>query len=150
LDLGSDISLGHVYHSSLGTGESYTKTHSFTIPRGLSGPFYVFVFTDRGNHLNESNEFNNVNYDRTSMLVNLVPPADLVVGTITVPSNASPGVNATITYTMRKSGRGCRVGQLVRFDLHLGGRRVGHQRCLLRARPPTWVPWREAPVIPTR
>ncbi len=110
LDPGSDISLGHVHHNSLGTGESYTKTHSFTIPRGLSGPFYVFVFTDRGNHLKESNEFNNVNYDRTSMLVNLVPPADLVVGTITVPSNASPGMNATITYTVQNQGEDAALG----------------------------------------
>jgi hypothetical protein len=110
LDLGSDISLGHVYHSSLPTDESYTKTQAFTIPRGLSGPFYVFVFTDRGNYLNESDELNNIDYDRTSMLVNLLPPADLVVGTITVPSNASPGVNATITYTIENQGDDAALG----------------------------------------
>ncbi|MCU0978625.1 MAG: hypothetical protein MUF25_05590, partial [Pirellulaceae bacterium] len=57
-----------------------------------------------GNYLNESNELNNANYDRTSMLVNLVPPADLVVGTITVPANASPGFNATISYTVHNDG----------------------------------------------
>jgi len=99
-DPGTDISLGHVSHASLGSSQSYTETRSFSIPRGLSGPFYVFAVADRGSYLNESNELNNANYDRTSMLVNLVPPADLVVGVITVPANASPGVNATITYTV--------------------------------------------------
>jgi subtilase family serine protease/methionine-rich copper-binding protein CopC/type 1 glutamine amidotransferase len=110
LDLGTDISLGHVYHDSLGTGASYTQTQSFNIPRGLSGPFYVFVTTDRGNYLNESNELNNADYDRTSMLVQLVPPADLVVGTITVPANASPGMNATLTYTVHNQGDDAALG----------------------------------------
>ncbi|NLX56992.1 MAG: S8 family serine peptidase [Planctomycetaceae bacterium] len=109
-DSGGDISLGHVFHDSLVTGASYTETRSFSIPRGLSGPFYVFVVTDRGNHLAESNELNNTNYDRTSMLVQLVPPADLVVGTITIPANASPGFNATIAYTVENQGDDAALG----------------------------------------
>jgi len=109
-DAGTDISLGRVAHQSLGTGASYTKTRSFTIPRGLSGQFYVFVVTDRGNHLAESNELNNTGYDRTSMMVHLLPPADLVVGTITVPANVSPGAATTITYTVRNEGAEAALG----------------------------------------
>lgn len=100
----ADISLGHVTHAALDRGASYTKTQSFRVPRGLSGPFYVFVVTDRGNRLDELNELNNVGYDRLSMMVQLLPPADLVVGTINIPANGIPGANATITYSVRNDG----------------------------------------------
>jgi len=109
-DAGTDISLGHAFHDSLASGASYTKRQSFRIPRGFSGPFYVFVVADRGNYLAESNELNNTDYDRTSMLVHLLPPADLVVGTITVPANAAPGATTSITYTVRNEGAESAVG----------------------------------------
>jgi len=110
LDLNSDVSLGHVSQSSLGTGASYTKTQSFSIPRGLSGPFYVFVAADRGNQLGEPNELDNIDFDRGSMMINLLPPADFVVGTIDVPANTSPGMSASITYTVKNEGTESAIG----------------------------------------
>lgn len=107
----ADISIGSVNGASLAAGASYTRTATFDIPRGISGPFYVFVASDRNDRLRESNELNNVGYDRESMLVQLTPPADLVVGTITVPETAAPGMNASITYTVRNQGQDLALGR---------------------------------------
>ena len=110
-DRSSDIYLGARYESNLAAGETYTATQSFTIPRGLSGPFYVFTITDSGNNLNESDrEFNNIGYDGNSTEINLPQPADLVVGTITIPANAVPGQNATISYTVTNQGANPALG----------------------------------------
>ena len=100
-DPNSDIFLRSLSRSGLAAGESYTQTAEFTIDRGLSGPFYVFVNTDSNNRLNEpGGELNNSNYDRTATEIILLPPTDLVAGTITIPSNGSPGQEATLTYTV--------------------------------------------------
>ena len=110
-DVNTDVSLGYVWHGGgLANGATYDVTANFNVPRGLAGPFYVFVVVDRGNYKSESNELNNVNYDRTSMLVSLVPPADLVVGTITVPANASPGFATTMTYSVMNQGDDAALG----------------------------------------
>lgn len=112
-DPGSDISLGNrSHHGGLAAGDSYTVTTAFNIPRGLSGPFYVFVAVDRGNYKQEPDELNNVDYDRTSMLVNLLPPADLIVAQpITIPATAAPGFNATLTYTVENEGEDPAIGR---------------------------------------
>ncbi|MBI2875792.1 MAG: right-handed parallel beta-helix repeat-containing protein, partial [Candidatus Tectomicrobia bacterium] len=111
-DRSNDIYVGYRYfNGQLLTGEGFMAEQTYTIPRGLSGPFYVFVATDSGNHIKgEVSEFNNVGYDPVSMLVTLMPPADLVVGTITVPSNAVPGHNATISYSVRNEGTNSALG----------------------------------------
>ncbi|WYM00653.1 MAG: Calx-beta domain-containing protein [Gloeotrichia echinulata CP02] len=110
-DRSTDIYLGIKYQSNLATGESYTATQSFTIPRGLSGPFYVFAVTDGGNNINESDrELNNIGYDGNSTEISLSQPADLVVGTITIPANGVPGQNATISYTVNNQGQNPALG----------------------------------------
>ena len=104
-DRQTDTFLGYFDHTTgLGKDESYTKTRAVTIPRGLSGPFYVFVVTDATGRIAETNELNNTGYDPQAIQVTLAPPADLVVGTITVPANGVPGRNASITYTVNNQG----------------------------------------------
>ncbi|MDH7498796.1 MAG: CARDB domain-containing protein, partial [candidate division NC10 bacterium] len=108
----SDLYLGYRDHvGGLATGESYSASQAFTVPNGLSGPFYVFVATDRGSYVDgEASELNNAGYDGTSMLVTLAPPADLVVGEITIPANAVPGCEATIGYSIRNEGDNEAIG----------------------------------------
>jgi RHS repeat-associated protein len=105
-DRSTDIYLGYKTQAgNLTSGQSYTETQSFTIPQGLSGPFYAFVVTDSGNQIYErSGEQNNIGYDGNSMQVSLPAPADLVVGTITILANAIPGQNTTIGYTISNQG----------------------------------------------
>ena len=110
LDRGADIYLGYANHSGLGIGESYTQTLNAAIPYGQSGPFYVFVVTDGGRHITESNEFNNATQDAAFTQVSLAPPADLVVGTITLPENGVPGRSATIGFSINNNGTNPAMG----------------------------------------
>lgn len=89
----------------LAVGASYTNTASFEIPQGFSGPFYVLLAADvSGNVYEAGSETNNLSFDPQAMQVQLTPPVDLVAGPITVPANASPGVNATIAFTIYNYG----------------------------------------------
>ncbi|MUH00351.1 hypothetical protein F7734_52020 [Scytonema sp. UIC 10036] len=110
-DRNSDVYLDYRYHfGDLATGKTYTQQNQlFKIPSGLSGLFYVFVVTDGGNEVYErggegNTVGNNLNYDRNSVQVSLPNPTDLSVGTITVPVNAVPGLDATISYRINNTG----------------------------------------------
>lgn len=113
-DRATDRSLGSRLRQGLAADASYTETATFTIPQGLSGPFYVFVATDSNNRITEPDgELNNANYDLTPVEVVLPPDPDLidlVAGTITVPANGVPGQEATITYTVNNEGAEGAIG----------------------------------------
>lgn len=102
----ADTFIGNVIHSeALAVNEEYIRQESFNLPRGLAGPFYVFVRTDFSDAVAElSGEDNNVNYDGQSVEIQLLPPADLVVGTITLPGGSVSGQNAAIEYTVHNQG----------------------------------------------
>lgn len=89
---------------ALAAGEAYTQTATFRIPPGVAGPYYVFVRADGGNHVAEAAEANNAGYDPSALRVTLLPPADLVVGTITLPVNGVPGRTVAVTYTVENRG----------------------------------------------
>lgn len=105
-DAAEDKFLGfHQRTQPLSEGEQYTQEESFVLPRGLSGPFYVFVLADGSHDVYErGNELNNVSYDALSMNVRLLPPADLLVGNITIPEDSVVGQTATIGYTVENVG----------------------------------------------
>lgn len=109
-DKNTDTYIGFSAHGgNLNQGESYTKQRYFTIPQGLSGPFYAFVVTDKGDQVYErggegNTVGNNVGYDGQSMNVELPSEANLNVGTITIPDSAVPGQDATISYTITNNG----------------------------------------------
>lgn len=106
LDRGTDVYAGFADRPrALPSGEEYVRTARFNVPAGLVGPFYVFIAADSGAVVNEGGvEANNVTYGATAMLVRLQPPADLVVGAITIPTNAVVGQSVTLTYTVRNLG----------------------------------------------
>jgi subtilase family serine protease len=86
-------------------GERYTNSASFTIPPGLAGPFYVIVAADAGGNLFEREfEDNNLSIDPEAMTVTLLPPVDLVAGTITLPANARPGQLITVNFSVFNQG----------------------------------------------
>lgn len=106
-DPGTDIYLGHAHRSeSIAAGQAYTVAQSFSIPAGRSGPFFVFVVSDGGSTLNERDGegSSNVNFDPVSMQVNLLPPADLIAGSIIIPADSMSGQMATILYTVTNQG----------------------------------------------
>jgi RHS repeat-associated protein len=101
----NDTYLGYKYHfGGLNTGGEYTANEDFTVPNGLSVPFYVFVIADSGNYIaGESSESNNKGYDSGIMSVSLAPPADLVAGVVSfpdMPATGTLGQNMSITYSV--------------------------------------------------
>ena len=89
----------------LTNGQSYTQTAQLEIPTDVSGLFYVFVVCDSTERVNERGATtNNVGRAAAAVSVWLQPPADLVVGTITIPTNAVAGYEMALTYVLRNQG----------------------------------------------
>ena len=110
-DRNTDLYLGFRYQSGgLGAHESYNASASVTVPLGQSGPFYVFVVADRGGAIAETVETNNAGFDGAFTQVNLAPPADLVVGEITIPATGIPGSLASISYSVSNQGSNAALG----------------------------------------
>jgi subtilase family serine protease len=87
------------------TFEEYHASTEFRVPAGLTGPWYVFVRTDRNNSIVEHGaEDNNVQLDAAAMFVSLAPPVDLVAGEITLPPDATVGSPVLLTYTIHNDG----------------------------------------------
>ena len=97
-----DIYLGFADRpNDLANGESYTQSATFQVPRGLAGPYYVFVSTDGNDRIPETGSVaNNVARDIDPIELVLPPLVDLAVGTITVPVSASLNQVATVSYTV--------------------------------------------------
>ena len=86
----ADFYFGSKDHTGgLKHGESYTNTATIKAPRGMSGPWYVFVLTDppkysnvRGDVFEANNEANNARPTDTPLLIDEPPPANLEVQVI--------------------------------------------------------------------
>ena len=106
-DKGSDTPVGFVDRiSNLPAGQTYSASSNLQIPAGLGGAYYVFVVTDSTNRVYERQlEGNNVGIAIQPILISHTPPADLVVGNITIPANGEIGQSASITYTVTNAGQ---------------------------------------------
>ena len=111
-DVNADTYVGSVTHiSGLISGASYSITHTFQMPRELVGPYWVFVKTDGNGRIYEGgSEFNNAACDPSYVDIQYTAPADLLVGTITVPASAIPGQAAAFTITVRNQGENSAFG----------------------------------------
>ncbi|MHC5916452.1 MAG: Calx-beta domain-containing protein, partial [Nostoc sp.] len=111
-DASNDIYIGFVAEQGgLNSEEDYTKTNRFTLPRGLSGDYYILGITDASNNVYErSEEGNNVTFNNTPIQIITPVPTDLVAGTITIPNSGTPGRSATITYTLQNQGFESAIG----------------------------------------
>ncbi len=102
-DPSNDRLLGSVPHEGgLASGASYGQDLTFSLPVGVSGPYYVFVVTDVNNQIFEAaGEFNNSSFDPEAVDILIGQPVDFTVGSITVPATGTVGQDATIEYSVQ-------------------------------------------------
>ncbi|PNY36631.1 hypothetical protein C2E31_12350 [Rhodopirellula baltica] len=107
LDLSGDIYLGSVEHQDgLAAGEAYSIETTVPLPADLLGPYYVFVITDpdrerfAGDVFEGGLERNNAAHPGTPLLIELPPPVDLEVQSVTVPQNSVTGEAVEFTWTV--------------------------------------------------
>jgi hypothetical protein len=111
INFGGDTYVGDAINvSNLPPGASYTNTANFTIPQGYSGPFYFSITADFGQSLGEREAGSNTTFSTQAMEVELLPPVDLITGTIEIPPNAALGQNMTITYSVFNTGSNAAIG----------------------------------------
>ncbi|MCK6499002.1 MAG: hypothetical protein L6Q38_05930, partial [Nitrospira sp.] len=112
LDARGDHFVAQVKHVGvLAVDGSYQVTATYDLPRGLLGAYYVMVLTDvpdgqrpRGVVFEGAAEGNNSAATALPMLIDLPPPSDLQVESVTVPAQARPG--EVVTFTWRVINRG--------------------------------------------
>ena len=108
LDLDADRYLGDYWHGGgLASGQSYSAQASFRVPNGFSGPYYVFVVTDspgkknpRGSVFEHTAENNNATASGQPLIIEVPPPSDLQVTSITIPSSAQVGDPISVSWTV--------------------------------------------------
>jgi len=101
LDTMADRYLGvHRHEDGLAEDESYQVSRTFTMPTDLVGPWYVLVRTDAGRRVFEGDHENNNDRPSDPIIVELPPPADLVVTGIDVPTASRVGQPVHIQWTV--------------------------------------------------
>src|SRR5262249_21793710 len=93
------------YPSSLAIGESSpVLTQPITLP-SVAGTYYLKIVVDADGGVNVGpNVVNSSTVDPTPITVQQVPLADLVVTSITPPTNVVSGTTIPITYTVKNNG----------------------------------------------
>ncbi|MCA9124985.1 MAG: carboxypeptidase regulatory-like domain-containing protein [Planctomycetales bacterium] len=106
LDPTTDLHLGSVLHAGiLQPDATYTGILDVRLPVGLSGPYYIFVFTDSTNRVAERGaEGNNFLLASPTLQINLTPPADLVPTRVAPPSTVIAGEPALWEYEVTNNG----------------------------------------------
>jgi hypothetical protein len=100
------------HKGGLKAGASYTNTVTLQAPRGMTGPWYVFVISNppTGNSpigsVYEGGGANQINDTPTTtpLIIDEPPPADLVVTAVTVPASAMSGDPVQIQWTVENVG----------------------------------------------
>ncbi|MBO3704008.1 MAG: hypothetical protein J5W83_15990, partial [Candidatus Accumulibacter sp.] len=110
LDIDEDHYLGYVEHSGgLAAGGSYAANLVVSAPQQMHGPWYVFVISDParawgGGEFGRLREFggerNNALAAAQPLLIEIPPPADLVVTQVVVPASASVGDTLRIDFSV--------------------------------------------------
>ncbi len=114
---GGDILLGYAGHSGdLLVGGNYNGSATVTLPSGLTGNFYVTVWTNPNGSIYQTHLSANVNPDAPNDLhgdnfkasspigIALQPTADLVVTNVTAPATALGGTDVTLSWTVENQG----------------------------------------------
>ncbi len=90
--------------SYLNPQEAYTRQAAFTLPQGISGNYYIIVWSDRSGTLIETNDNNNTSRNQDSMYVFLSPVPDLRVAKIIVQNSAFSGQAVAVTWSVKNYG----------------------------------------------
>jgi subtilase family serine protease len=113
LDPRSDIYLGQIERTGgLAVGEGYDQdVGPLRLPSGLVGSYYVFILTDapdsfrpNGRVYEGAREGNNASPSAQPLLIELPPPADLVVDSITLPPRGTVNDSISISWTVTNQG----------------------------------------------
>ncbi len=100
----SDLKLGVLAQAGgLLAGANYQDSLVIELPNYLSGPCYLLVNADNGDVVYESGSESN-NIASQSVLVTLAPVSDLIATDVTIPSQAEPGDEVTISWTLHNIG----------------------------------------------
>ncbi len=106
IDRNQSIFLGNFQHGGiLAEGASYTGTLTVTLPYGISGPYYLVVFTDDAaidGSMGQVQEFQDEGNNITAAPLQVLPTPlpDLQVSSITVPQQAVEGQTLSVSYTV--------------------------------------------------
>ena len=79
------------------------------LPRGVTGPHFLFACADYRNSLPETTETDNARGTTTAMQVSLPLPADLVVSAVSDLAAVTPGDTVTLTVWRDEKTRKVRV-----------------------------------------
>ncbi|WP_276485912.1 CARDB domain-containing protein [Paraflavitalea pollutisoli] len=92
--------------SALNSGGSYTGTATFNLPNGLYSKYYFIVAANDYDQLLEKDDANNLGFSATPVNIQLTPPPDLQVSTVTPPNNAFSGQLVEVIWTVNNDGIG--------------------------------------------
>lgn len=89
---------------SLSPGDSYNASAQVTIPNGLSGNYYILVYTDFNKAVPyDSNRANNLAYSPIN--ITATPSPDLMVDNLSTPLSMRAGEPITVYYTVKNQGQ---------------------------------------------
>ena len=100
-----DFYLGQKSTSKLASGASVSYSQTVEIPNGIEGIYYIIIITDLHGRIAEDLErYNNTLYSPIELT--LLPHADLVITSLTAPSELVNGQSFTVDYTVENQGLG--------------------------------------------
>jgi hypothetical protein len=95
------------HQGTLQPGDRYTSNPTVTLPIGVSGSFYFIVQTDiKGQVFENGATANDTASTPAAVTVNLTPPPDLTVTSVTTPATAIAGHSFTFAYKVTDAGAG--------------------------------------------
>jgi|GEM_PF-2939345 len=98
--------IGHSANvSALNINESYVGKLEVTLPEGIAGKFYIFVYTDKTNNQAELSNDNNVKRS-ASIMISMTPPPDLTVSSFIIPKQTYNGKKVPVNFTIKNKGAG--------------------------------------------
>jgi phospholipase/lecithinase/hemolysin len=102
----NDRNLGTFYQNGiLNSNDSYTSSQTVSLPIGISGDYYFFIQTDVSNQVYENVfESNNTGYKATPTRINLTPPPDLEIASLTAPTQATASRALNFSYQVTNFG----------------------------------------------
>jgi len=95
--------------SALDVGESYTGSTNITLPQGLNGNYYVFVYTNVDDVVAESLKSNNLGRITSPMLMHFSPQPDLAVLSWNVPRIVFASDTVNVSFTVKNIGQAATI-----------------------------------------
>ncbi len=89
--------------SILLSDSSYSETISAVLPNGISGTYYLFVYSDYSNRVYEYTlEDNNTRFGAINII--LTPPPDLIPISVSVPTTGNSGTQISVQWSVQNQG----------------------------------------------